>query len=75
MGHFREGRQTLLTSLFFSAGGTSGKVDLPAEAQRADIFLALNASTVELADLGGWVGGWVGGCGQQGDSAAGLGWA
>ncbi|PSC74905.1 LOW PSII ACCUMULATION chloroplastic [Micractinium conductrix] len=51
MGHFREGRQTLLTSLFFSAGGTSGKVDLPAEAQRADIFLALNASTVELADL------------------------
>lgn len=34
-----------------------------AAAQRADIFIAINASTVELADLGGWLAGlgWVDG--------------
>ena len=43
----------------------AGRKDPVDAAQRAGIFLALNASTVELSDLGGWVGGWVGG-GQGG---------
>ena len=53
MGHFREGRQSLLGA--FSSllgGGGGGGSDPAAAAQKADIFIALNASTVELADLG-----------------------
>lgn len=51
MGHFREGRPSFLGSLF---GGGSGRPDPQAAAQQADIFIAINASTVELADLGRW---------------------
>ena len=57
IGHFREGRQSLLGSLssLLGGGGGGGGSDPAAAAQRADIFVALNASTVELADLGeGW---------------------
>lgn len=65
MGHFREGRPTLmgaLSNLFSGAASAVNPADVrrgdPAvAAQKADIFLALNASTVELADLGKWVGG------------------
>ncbi|PRW60675.1 LOW PSII ACCUMULATION chloroplastic [Chlorella sorokiniana] len=52
MGHFREGRQSLLGA--FSSllgGGGGGGSDPAAAAQKADIFIALNASTVELSDL------------------------
>ncbi|EFN59896.1 hypothetical protein CHLNCDRAFT_132917 [Chlorella variabilis] len=54
MGHFREGRPSLASTfgniLFMGVGGR--EVDGPqAAAQRADIFIAINASTVELADL------------------------
>ncbi|KAL4447447.1 hypothetical protein ABPG75_004666 [Micractinium tetrahymenae] len=47
MGHFREGRPSLLGQLF----GGGGRPDPVAAAQGADVFLALNASTVELTDL------------------------
>lgn len=48
MGHFREGRPSLLGQLF----GGGGRPDPVAAAQAADVFIALNASTVELTDLG-----------------------
>lgn len=48
MGHFREGRPSLLDQLFFNGG----RPDPVAAAQAADVFIALNASTVELSDLG-----------------------
>ena len=38
----------------------AGRKDPVDAAQRAGIFLALNASTVELSDLGGWGVGVVG---------------
>ena len=71
LGHFREGRQSFMGAFNqLLAGAASavnpaeaGRVDPVEAAARAGIFIALNASTVELADLGGWVGGlggWVG---------------
>ena len=69
MGHFREGRQSFMGAFNQLLAGAASAVN-PAEAgrkdpvdaaQRAGIFLALNASTVELSDLGGWGGGGAGG--------------
>jgi hypothetical protein len=51
LGHLQEGKQTLMSGLtsFFSRGDDSGD---PAKcAEDTDIFVALNASTVELLDL------------------------
>jgi hypothetical protein len=53
MGHFREGRPSLLSAFgtFLSGGQRQGEGP-QAAAQRAEVFIAINASTVELADLG-----------------------
>jgi hypothetical protein len=55
LGHLWEGRETLLTgiaALFAGAPGSAPPGVGPSEmAAKADVFIAVNASTVELADL------------------------
>ena len=60
MGHFREGRKSLMGAVAGLFAGAASAVDPAAQrrgdaaaaAQKADVFLAINASTIELADLG-----------------------
>ncbi|GAB4822300.1 hypothetical protein N2152v2_009346 [Parachlorella kessleri] len=51
MGHLQEGRKTLLGSLGALFGGSNEGDDPAAAAKGADIFIALNASAVELQDM------------------------
>ncbi|KAI3429268.1 hypothetical protein D9Q98_005365 [Chlorella vulgaris] len=52
MGHFREGRPSLIAKFDSILWGPQSKNEGPqAAAEKADIFIAINASTVELEDL------------------------
>lgn len=54
LGHLQEGKQNIfsgLTSLFSSGGDQATTTDPAAAAASADIFIVLNASTIELLDL------------------------
>lgn len=81
MGHFREGRPTFMGAVAGLFAGAAAAVDPAAvargdpqkAAQQADAFIAINASTIELADLGAPA--WALGCrAAQGCACGGAAW-
>ena len=66
MGHLREGKPSFMSAFAALLAGSPDNGDATpvgggpeGAAARAQLFIAINASAVELADLGGWEG-WCG---------------
>lgn len=61
MGHLNEGRKGFMGSLSRLFGNTDNVVASPGEAAaRADLYIAVNASTIELPDIEKYVAEYVG---------------
>ena len=61
MGYLKEGRRGVMSLMgLFRAADAEGAIPPAEAATRADIFLAVNASSVELVDVERYCAEWVG---------------